>query len=99
MGLELLSINEDNGHTDRISATQMLYSRKYKSFARFTMSVTDDNKLIAKFSAVNDLTDKLIEVDNFDIQGAIDFLEQAKQFKAEADLAKKLQEGFKKTWK
>ncbi len=80
-----LSIREDNDHYDRVTIEQQEY---HPNNQKLTISVTSTKNLVITASSGGKIT--TINSFDFDINGLIEFLIEAKTFISEEEMVRKL---------
>jgi hypothetical protein len=85
---KLLSVNEDNGHSDRLTARFFSYGGFNKS-SDMIISVSATRKFTIEQRKPNGLTGS-VEFQDIDIDGVIQYLQDVKVFLSEEDMVKKL---------
>jgi hypothetical protein len=88
MKLEMLSVAQDNGHSDRITAQQRNYVRGMTNL--FQISVTNNGKLTITHDYPSARGTAVVEYPEIDLDGLIQFLQDAKTFVSEEEMYQKL---------
>lgn len=83
MTLRTLSVNEDGGRSERISAVQYEFARSHMSVACVKFSITGQGSMVIKKAPCPDSLGTEICLYHLDIDGLIDYLQQAKVFISE----------------
>lgn len=86
----ILSVNEDNGHSDRLTAKFQSHNGRFGDWSTMKISVTDSRKLIIGKIDGNGLVNQNVEFQDIDLDGLIQYLQDVKVFLSEEDMVKKL---------
>ena len=86
--LKILSVAEDNGNSERMSAVQHFPGRMNEPGTTIVFSIYSDRSLHIRFNAPLPVD---IIFPELDVDGLILFLQDAKQFISESDVIAKLQ--------
>ena len=86
----ILSVNEDNGQSDRLTAVFQSYGGTFGEWSSMKISITNERKMIIGKLDGNGFVDQELEFRYINLDGLIQYLQAVKVYLSEEDMVKKL---------